>query len=801
MRMRSTGGAAGLALLLAVSAGVIAPRRSAAGDPGAAKEDGAVAAMAAARAARDQGDLAAATTHAERAFELATTPELRRDALRLVVMFDLLAQRYYAAARRMPELRALEVSLGNRNGAAACDVHWAAVEASLGRLASALVRIDDAVAHFDAHGAAWERRGAHLNAARIRLEVSDLVRSRDHLEKARAASEGLPIHDASIQLVDAALSMREGQPVAAERAFREAIERAGKAAPGSRVAAQFGLVVALIEQRRLDDAASELERVRTSLAGGANVVAEVQLDVTACLVELARGDAGRAIELGLRARTRAPGLSGGWVALVEKRLARAMLLKDDPAGALDAAERAVAALLRDSGALPDVVGARYRADRGDAFAWGADAAVRLSDVDRLYRLAELGRAASLRATLGAEQLVDRRLDATFLDERSRLAEREAEVMGVYRATLGRSDVEAQKTAFASVAAVREQVDRFHERVRAKHGLAGHVAAPVVAPLSRVREALGEDEALVVYASGSRDLFAIVATRGEARIVTLGALVDVEVTVSTAVLEDRAMPADAAIEALRGALATPLGLPASIRRVRIVPVGAVGRVAFAAIWPDRELVRLPSVTVAALLDARPTIDAERIVAAEGAPFGPDRPIVGAAEEVRAVATEALLGDAATEVGVRAAIERAPSRAVHLACHALIDPVVPSRSALVFRPGPSSDGLLSLAEILGASIPAHLVVLSACSTGTGKRFGPEGDVGFTHGFFVAGARRVLASLWDVDDRATTELMKRFYEAWRPGVLACTALRTAQRALRADPRFAHPSYWAAWQICGGP
>jgi len=95
----------------------------------------------------------------------------------------------------------------------------------------------------------------------------------------------------------------------------------------------------------------------------------------------------------------------------------------------------------------------------------------------------------------------------------------------------------------------------------------------------------------------------------------------------------------------------------------------------------------------------------------------------------------------------------------------------------------------------------VVLSACSSGVGRVFGPEGGIGFVHAFLVAGARRVLASLWDVDDRATSELMRHFYAAWTPGTAPAAALRRAQETLRADPRWRHPAHWAGWQLWGTP
>jgi CHAT domain-containing protein len=177
-----------------------------------------------------------------------------------------------------------------------------------------------------------------------------------------------------------------------------------------------------------------------------------------------------------------------------------------------------------------------------------------------------------------------------------------------------------------------------------------------------------------------------------------------------------------------------------------------------------------------------------------------PIAGAEDEARAVGDEVLVGDAATEGALRGRLARPERwRAVHLACHGLVDPGRPLRSALSLRPSEGRDGLWTVAEILGTRVAADVVVLSACSTARGEALGPDGVLGFVHAFFVAGARRVLASLWDVDDRATRELMRRFHESWRSGRDPAAALRAAQSALRADPRFAHPAHWAGWQLWG--
>jgi CHAT domain-containing protein len=91
---------------------------------------------------------------------------------------------------------------------------------------------------------------------------------------------------------------------------------------------------------------------------------------------------------------------------------------------------------------------------------------------------------------------------------------------------------------------------------------------------------------------------------------------------------------------------------------------------------------------------------------------------------------------------------------------------------------------------------LVVLSACVTGQGQEVTGEGLIGLTRGFMHAGATRVVASLWNVDDWATAELMARFYQGMeRGGLPPAAALRRAQLELWRTRRWAAPYYWAAF------
>jgi CHAT domain-containing protein/tetratricopeptide (TPR) repeat protein len=150
------------------------------------------------------------------------------------------------------------------------------------------------------------------------------------------------------------------------------------------------------------------------------------------------------------------------------------------------------------------------------------------------------------------------------------------------------------------------------------------------------------------------------------------------------------------------------------------------------------------------------------------------------------------------------ELAQYRIVHFATHGVFDNETPGLSGIVLsmfdERGQARDGFLRLHDIYGLQLPAELVVLSACNTALGKQVRGEGLVGMVRGFMYAGAKRVVASLWKVDDEATGELMSRFYlEMLREKQPPATALRQAQLALWRQNRWRPPFYWAAFVLQG--
>jgi CHAT domain-containing protein len=142
-------------------------------------------------------------------------------------------------------------------------------------------------------------------------------------------------------------------------------------------------------------------------------------------------------------------------------------------------------------------------------------------------------------------------------------------------------------------------------------------------------------------------------------------------------------------------------------------------------------------------------------------------------------------------------------LHFATHGLLNSE-PELSSLVLsrynEDGVPREGVLPAYEISQLKLPVEMVVLSACETGLTEENGKEEVSGLARAFLYAGARRVVASLWNVDDRATMELMKRFYDAlWQEGLPPAQALRQAQREMRKTEEFSAPVYWAGFVLQG--
>jgi CHAT domain-containing protein len=210
---------------------------------------------------------------------------------------------------------------------------------------------------------------------------------------------------------------------------------------------------------------------------------------------------------------------------------------------------------------------------------------------------------------------------------------------------------------------------------------------------------------------------------------------------------------------------------------------------------------------------PRVTGEKLAAAPAAGVRGEVPferLLASRREAEVIAALAPPGKALTALDFEASRDRvlgdqlAGFRVVHFATHGVFDAARPALSGLVLsavdRRGRPREGFLHLRDVYTQRLDADLVVLSGCRTALGKEVRGEGLLGLTRGFQYAGALRVVASLWRADDRATAELMTRFYRAlWVDRLLPAAALRSAQLSIRQERRWRDPFFWAGWVIEG--
>jgi len=267
------------------------------------------------------------------------------------------------------------------------------------------------------------------------------------------------------------------------------------------------------------------------------------------------------------------------------------------------------------------------------------------------------------------------------------------------------------------------------------------------------------------------------------------------------------------------------LPGSIQpghRLIVVPDGPLHRLPFDGLRrgdryliEDHEIVVVPSASTLQVMRRKPTGGGARGFLGVGAPPGDGDPRFPALSEPTArldrIAAffpeqhrQVLKGKTAT----KAAFRKQPLdryRFIHFATHGWLDPERPRYYGLRLGSGSEdADGeFLYPDDVFSLRLKADMVVLAACRSGQGELLRGEGLVGMTRGFLYAGARSVLVSLWDINDRSTGEFMESFYKEVAAGRSVAEALRlTKLRFIRSDrPAQRQPYRWAPFVLVGDP
>jgi CHAT domain-containing protein len=340
--------------------------------------------------------------------------------------------------------------------------------------------------------------------------------------------------------------------------------------------------------------------------------------------------------------------------------------------------------------------------------------------------------------------------------------------------------------------------------------------------AEIRSLLAPDETLLEFYLGEKEAFVFVLSRETVQARALGVapaelgrlVADVRKALARPEDQSYLAPAQALYAALLGPMPEALSRP----NLLLVPHGPLHYLPFAALHDGRSFLAdkaalrtLPSATVlrflapraqrGAPLSAWAANKAQRpLILAAPALGNPALDLPGAALEAERIRT--TLGDATVLLGARATLAALRQRAgeaslLHFAAHGIFEPEQPLDSGLLLTPSAGDDGRLRAADLFLMRIAATLTTLSACETGLGAAGAGDEVIGLTRGFLFAGSAGVLASLWEVSDQATAELMAAFYgnlETLAPAA----ALRRAALATR--ERWPHPFYWAAFQLAGG-
>ena len=378
-------------------------------------------------------------------------------------------------------------------------------------------------------------------------------------------------------------------------------------------------------------------------------------------------------------------------------------------------------------------------------------------------------------------------------------------------------------------------------------------------LAAIQGLLDDDTLLLEYALGESRSFLWVVSNRAITPFTLAPRAEIE-TLARRVHGQLARPPDPATRpqrqphnpiddrlALSRLVVAPAASLLSAKRLVLVLPGALSLVPFDALpvtGPDLmiaryEIVQVPSATTLAAMRALttgrpppakvaavfadPIYDGQdprvrgRSAVSRPAPVIPVSRVAGLsltrlpfsrdeAQEISALAP----GSVASFLGFDATRERAIDRElfdyrfIHFATHAVMNERVPSLSSVVLslvdRAGRPRDGFVMLPDVYDMTLNADVVVLSGCQTALGRQVRGEGPIGLARGFMYAGVPRVVASLWQVDDLATAELMRRFYRGVLvEGLTPAAALRAAQQKLAGTRRWQSPYLWAAFVLQG--
>jgi CHAT domain-containing protein len=333
----------------------------------------------------------------------------------------------------------------------------------------------------------------------------------------------------------------------------------------------------------------------------------------------------------------------------------------------------------------------------------------------------------------------------------------------------------------------------------------------VATLDQIQQLLDAEITLIEYFVTAERTFVFIITRDHFSSLTLPVSREAlkKKIADFRYLSDQDNPHPSELKQLYEWLIAPLKSELSTPKIGIVPHGILHYLPFAALTDgdrylcdDYALFTLPSASILRFLPKKCSPRTDKLLALGNPEIDEPLPdLQFAQEEVEAIAsmfnTKALVGKDATESAVWS---KAPTaEIVHIAAHGEYNPNNPLFSTIFLAKDDQRYGRLEVHDVYELDLRnfTNLVVLSACQTNLGELSQGDELIGLNRAFIYAGTPNVIASLWKVDDKATSVLMEWFYTHLKEGMGKAEALQKAEIETRKDYR--HPFYWAAFVLAG--
>ena len=679
---------------------------------------------------------------------------------------------------------------------------------------------------------------ASMAIGELHLSTRDYALARDDFRAAYGYASA-PLHKAhsAYALSDLGVTqMNMGDLAAAAESMHQA-EKLGRSFAGGTAGVEMQLSIGLFLMRsgRLAEAEEHLLAARETTKRIAVTRCTVDAATAVSQLRLLQKRPAEALldaqdALNIDAQTPLTIDSSTWRALLAKAGALRALGRGEEA--MDALRAAIDAVEVQSGAAPAdaVAAARFFEDKVGPYTELIQLLVDRGRPAEAFDTAERMKAHALRDVL-ARGNVDSNaiLTAAERDEERRLTE---ELAALNKTALTHTgDRKSPADIRARIAAARLALERFEARVEIAHP---------AAPISRVFAHRGSRR----FPRELRNGVAVEFVVGEHRTIVFAASADGVVARSIRIgrgelerrverlaqqIERRDLAWSGTAARLHDLLLAPVGDRLRARKlICIIPDDVLWRVPFHLLRHDgRDLLDRAAVFYAPSLSMFGVAPRHERDGARGAliAFGNPAVVHQTHDRLRALTRDAALGslpDAESEVRAIASLYRpdesrvylreaaresvfkreAPRyRIVHLAAHGILDDRSPMYSAIVLAatPDEADDGLLEAREILSLHVGAQLAVLASCDTARGRIGAGEGVIGISWAFLVGGCPTTVVSQWKADSKATEALMVEFHRRLRAGESPAAALRHAQLAVRANPRYQDPLYWAPFIVVG--